>query len=173
MVPLSKPSNGSIIVASLNYGGDALQPSSTHLSVVGVGPNPTQASALSHDSGRLNVKRTRKGAPSLRGTSIQGHTPSTHSQVDILVNTMVKNHHKEVHQYRSLEKRELIVYCLARVAMGICKDEPNMLDSTLHEKLDKHALCDHAKVSTTKGLHWIKAATKGNMQQEGIGNGGF
>ena len=37
----------------------------------------------------------------------------TRAQVDILVNKMVKNHSKEVHQYRSSEKRELIIYYLA------------------------------------------------------------
>ncbi|KAJ8441649.1 hypothetical protein Cgig2_019783 [Carnegiea gigantea] len=62
----------------------------------------------------------------------------TRTQVDILVNTVLKSHPKEVHQYRSLETKELIVFCLAGIATGICKcrAEPNILDSVLCEKLD-------------------------------------
>ncbi|KAJ8445871.1 hypothetical protein Cgig2_000183 [Carnegiea gigantea] len=80
------------------------------------------------------------------------------AQVDILVDTVLRNHPKEVHQYRSLEKKELIVFYLAGVAMGICKckAEPSVLDMVLREKLDEITF----------------VTTKGNVQREGTRNGG-
>ncbi|KAJ8434372.1 hypothetical protein Cgig2_031618 [Carnegiea gigantea] len=72
------------------------------------------------------------------------------AQVDILVDTVLRNHPKEVHQYRSSKKKKLIVFYLAgvvQIAMGICKckAEPSMLDMVLREKLDEIILV------TTKG----------------------
>ncbi|KAJ8423989.1 hypothetical protein Cgig2_009197 [Carnegiea gigantea] len=111
--------------------------------------NPIQPGASKHDTGRSHVQLTRNDGQ-LDSQSL------SRAQVDIVVNTMVKNHLKEVHQYRSLEKRELIIYYLGGVAIGICKRraEPNMLDTALCVKLDKVTL----------------VTTKGKMQQEGIQN---
>lgn len=104
----------------------------------------------------LHKVSNEQGTGKLQEQSVMN--PLSRAQVDILVNTVVKNHPKEVHQYRSSEKRELIIYYLAGVAMGICKHraEPNMLDAALRAKLDKVTL----------------VMTKGKMQQEGIQNGG-
>ncbi|KAJ8432892.1 hypothetical protein Cgig2_014479 [Carnegiea gigantea] len=84
-------------------------------------------------------------------------TSLSRTQVDILVDTVQRNHPKEVYQYRSLEKKELIIFYLAGVAMGICKRkaEPSMLDMVLREKLDEITL----------------VTTKGNVQREGTRNG--
>ncbi|KAJ8445972.1 hypothetical protein Cgig2_001290 [Carnegiea gigantea] len=108
------------------------------------------------------------------GGKDSGHSLS-HAQVDILVDTVLRNHPEEVHQYRSSEKKELIVFYIrtrnsyfflssnflfssSLWAMGICKRkaEPSMFDMVLREKLDEITL----------------AITKGNVQREGTKNGG-
>ncbi|KAJ8435112.1 hypothetical protein Cgig2_001987 [Carnegiea gigantea] len=85
-------------------------------------------------------------------------TSLSRAQVYILVDTVLRNHPKEVHQYRSSEKKELIVFYLAGVAMGICKRkaEPSMLDMVLREKLNEITL----------------VTTKRNVQREETRNGG-
>ncbi|KAJ8446992.1 hypothetical protein Cgig2_033561 [Carnegiea gigantea] len=170
---LSKQSNGNIRTESLNHGDkrlDPIQPSSTLLNDGGVMPNaqPLKHIAFNHDGGRSHVELSTKANPTSGGTLIKGCKPSLYShaenqklsraQVDILVNTVLRNHPKEVHQYRSSEKKELIVFYLAGLAMGICKckAEPSMLDMVLREKLDEITL----------------VTIKGNVQQEGTRNGG-
>ncbi|KAJ8420688.1 hypothetical protein Cgig2_012582 [Carnegiea gigantea] len=169
---LSKQSNGNIRIESLNHGDkrpNPVQPSSTLLNNGGVIPNaqPSKHIAFNHVGGRSCVELSTKANPTSGGTLIKGCKPSLHShaenqklsraQVDILVDTVLRNHPKEVHQYRSLEKKELIVFYLAGMAMGICKRkaEPSMLDMVLREKLDEITLI----------------TTKGNVQQEGTRNG--
>ncbi|KAJ8425842.1 hypothetical protein Cgig2_033937 [Carnegiea gigantea] len=163
--PLPKPLSG--------QQRNPLQPNFVLVNGGEVGPNPIQPGASKHDTGRSHAQLTRNdGQLDSQKRNVMGmnkqakDTPKTSStmlhklsraQVDILVNTVVKNHPKEVHQYRSSEKRELIIYYLAR-AMGICKHraEPNMLDAAVRAKLDKVTL----------------VTTKGKMQKEGIRNGG-
>ncbi|KAJ8434221.1 hypothetical protein Cgig2_029745 [Carnegiea gigantea] len=139
--PLSKQSNGNIRTESLNHGNkqsNPVQPSSKLLNNGGVIPNaqPSKHIAFNHDGGRSHL---------------------SHAQVDILVDTVLRNHPKEVHQYRSSEKKELIIFYLAEVAMGICKRkaEPSMLNMVLREKLDEITL----------------VTTKENVQREGTRNG--
>ncbi|KAJ8432481.1 hypothetical protein Cgig2_012699 [Carnegiea gigantea] len=169
----SKQSNGNIKTESLNHGDkrpNPVQPSSTLLNDGGVIPNaqPSKHIAFNHDSGRSHVELPTKANPTSGGTLIKGCKPSLHShaenqklsctQGDMMVDTILRNHPKEVHQYRSLEKKELIVFYLAEVAMGICKRkaEPSMLDMVLREKLDEITL----------------VTTKRNVQQEETRNGG-
>ncbi|KAJ8425574.1 hypothetical protein Cgig2_013920 [Carnegiea gigantea] len=167
---LSKPSNVNNIFRSLTHGCESHNPSQPRSMLLDGGAvrpsaQPSKHTACNHDGGQSHVELTRKEGPTPRGNSIEGSTPSRHSQVEsqnenpkasnehgtakqqeqnvnILVNTVLKNHPKEVRQYRSLEKKELIIFYLAGVAMGICKcrAEPNMLDSMLCETLDKIAL---------------------------------
>ncbi|KAJ8447935.1 hypothetical protein Cgig2_028811 [Carnegiea gigantea] len=170
---LSKQSNGNIRTKSLNHGNkrpNPVQPSSRLLNNGSVIPNaqPSKHIAFNHDGGRSHVELLTKANPTSGGTLIKGCKPSLHSyvenqklshaQIDILVDTVLRNHPKEVHQYRSSEKKELIVFYLAGVAMGICKRkaEPSMLDMVLREKLDEITL----------------VTTKGNVQREGTRNGG-
>ncbi|KAJ8440949.1 hypothetical protein Cgig2_020491 [Carnegiea gigantea] len=151
---LSNQSNGNIRIKSLNHGDkrpNPVQPSSTLLNNGGVILNaqPSKHIAFNHVGGRSHVELSTKVNPTSGGTLIKGCKPSLHShaenqklsraQVDILVDTVLRNHPKEVHQYRSLEKKELIVFYLAGVAVGICKrkPEPSMLDMVLREKLDE------------------------------------
>ncbi|KAJ8436668.1 hypothetical protein Cgig2_006378 [Carnegiea gigantea] len=146
--PLSKQSNGNIRTKSLNHGNkrpNPIQPSSRLLNNGGVIPNaqPSKHITFNHDGGRSHVELS---------------TKLSRAQVDILVDTVLRNHPREVHQYRSSEKKELIVFYLAGVVMGICKHkaEPSMLDMVLCEKLDEITL----------------VTTKGNVQREGTRNGG-
>ncbi|KAJ8433702.1 hypothetical protein Cgig2_020637 [Carnegiea gigantea] len=169
---LPKQSNNNIRTESLNHGNkrpNPVQPSSRLLNNGGVIPNaqPSKHIAFNHDGGRSHVELSTKAKPTSGGILIKRCKPSLHShaknqklnraQVDILVDTVLRNHPKEVHQYRSSEKKELIVFYLAGVAMGICKcnAEPSTLDMVLREKLDKITL----------------VTTKGNVQREGIRNG--
>ncbi|KAJ8438674.1 hypothetical protein Cgig2_031639 [Carnegiea gigantea] len=168
---LSKQSNGNIRTESLNHGDkrpNLIQPSSTLPNDGIVIPNAQSLKhiAFNHDGGRSHVELSTKANPTSGGTLIKGCKPSLHSrienqklsrgQVDILVDTVLRNHPKEVHQYRSLEKKELIVFYLAGLAMGICKckAEPSMLDMVLRE-LDEITL----------------VTTKENVQREGTRNG--
>ncbi|KAJ8425358.1 hypothetical protein Cgig2_021921 [Carnegiea gigantea] len=172
---LSKQSNGNIRTESLNHGNkrpNPVQPSSTLLNNGGVIPNaqPSKHITFNHDGGRSHEELSIKANPTSGGTLTKGCKPSLHShaenqkvhlsraQVDILVDTVLRNHSKEVHQYRSSEKKELIVFYLAGVAMGICKRkaEPSMLDMVLREKLDEITL----------------VTTKRNVQREETRNGG-
>lgn len=63
----------------------------------------------------LHKVSNEQGTGKLQEQSVMN--PLSRAQVDILVNTVVKNHPKEVHQYRSSEKRELIIYYLAGVRL--------------------------------------------------------
>ncbi|KAJ8429676.1 hypothetical protein Cgig2_015018 [Carnegiea gigantea] len=94
----------------------------------------------------------------LQKVAVEHGTAIRHEKNYILVDTVLRNHPKEMHQYRSSEKKELIVFYLAGVAMGICKRkaELSMLDMVLSEKLDEITL----------------VTTKGNVQREGTRNGG-
>ncbi|KAJ8432258.1 hypothetical protein Cgig2_013911 [Carnegiea gigantea] len=127
---LSKQSNGNIRIESLNHGDkrpNPVQPSSTLLNNGGVIPNaqPSKHIAFNHVGGRSHVELSTKANPTSGGTLIKDCKPSLHShienqklsraQVDILVDIVLRNHPKEVHQYRSLEKKELIVFYLAGV----------------------------------------------------------
>ncbi|KAJ8441799.1 hypothetical protein Cgig2_021489 [Carnegiea gigantea] len=96
------------------------------------------------------------------GTAIR-HGKKFRAQVDILVDTVLRNHPKELHQYRSSEKKELI-------AMGICKRKakPSMLDMVLCEKLDEITLVNLSLLSAV----YNNVTTKGNVQREGTRNGG-
>ncbi|KAJ8438955.1 hypothetical protein Cgig2_018866 [Carnegiea gigantea] len=171
--PLSKQSNGNIKTESLNHGNkrpNPVQPHSTLLNNGGVIPNaqPSKHITFNHDDGRSHEELSIKANPTSGGTLTNGCKPSLHShaenqklsraQVDILVDTVLRNHPKEVHQYRSSEKKELIVFYLSGVAMGICKRkaEPSMLDMVLREKLDEITL----------------VTTKRNVQREETRNGG-
>ncbi|KAJ8436535.1 hypothetical protein Cgig2_026650 [Carnegiea gigantea] len=173
LYPLSKQSNGNIRTESLNHGNkrpNPVQPRSTLLSNGGVIPNaqPSRHITFNHDGGRAHEELSIKANPTSGGTLTKGCKSSLHShaenkklsraQVDILVDTVLRNRPKEVHQYRSSEKKELIVFYLARVAMGICKlkAEPSMLDMVLREKLDEITL----------------VTTKRNVQREETRNGG-
>ncbi|KAJ8436351.1 hypothetical protein Cgig2_009916 [Carnegiea gigantea] len=170
---LSKQSNGNIRTESLNHGdkrSNPVQPSSTLLNDGGLIPNvqPSKQIAFNHDGGRSHVELSTKANPTSGGTLIKGCKPSLHShsenqklsraQVGILVDTVMRNHPKEVHQCRSSEKKELIVFHRTGVAMGICKCkvEPSRLDMVLREKLDEITL----------------VTTKGNVRREGTRNGG-
>ncbi|KAJ8425380.1 hypothetical protein Cgig2_011764 [Carnegiea gigantea] len=173
---LSKQSNGNIRTESLNHGNkrpNPVQPSSRLFNNGGVIPNaqPSKHIAFNHDGGRSHVELSTKANTTSGGTLIKGCKPSLHShaenqklsraQVDILVDTVLRNHPKEVHQqYRSSEKKELIVFYLAGVAMEICKrnTEPSMLDMVLREKLDEITLVSHnqEKCATRRDKKWRK-----------------
>ncbi|KAJ8422690.1 hypothetical protein Cgig2_023940 [Carnegiea gigantea] len=170
---LSKQSNSNIITESLNHGKkrpNPVLPSSTLLNNGGVIPNaqPSKHITFNYDGGRSHEELSIKANPTSGGTLTKGCKPSLHShaenqklshaQVYILVDTVLRNHPEEMHQYRSSEKKELIVFYLAGVAMGICnrEAEPSMLDMVLHEKLDEITL----------------VPTKRNVQREETRNGG-
>ncbi|KAJ8438367.1 hypothetical protein Cgig2_027352 [Carnegiea gigantea] len=135
---LSKQSNGNIRTEYLNHGNkrpNPIQPSSTLLNNDGVIPNaqPSKHITFNHDGGRSHEELSIKANPTSGGTLTKGCKPSLHKHAE---------NQKEVHQYRSSEKKELIVFYLAGVAMGICKRkaEPSMLDMVLREKLDEITL---------------------------------
>ncbi|KAJ8447005.1 hypothetical protein Cgig2_033574 [Carnegiea gigantea] len=126
---------------------------STLLNNGGVIPNaqPSKHIAFNHDGGRSHVELSTKANPTSGGTLIKCCKPSLHShaenqklshaQVDILVDTVLRYHPREVHQYHSLEKKELIVFYLAGV------------------------LWEFANVRLNQ------VTTKGNVQREGTRNG--
>ncbi|KAJ8447695.1 hypothetical protein Cgig2_031749 [Carnegiea gigantea] len=165
---LSKQSNGNTRTESLNHGDkrpNLVQPNFTLLNDGGVISNaqPLKHIAFNHDGGRSYVELSTKANPTSGGTLIKGCKPSLHShvenqklsrgQVDILVDTVLRNHPKEVHQYGSSEKKELI-------AMGICKckAEPSMLDMVLREKLDEITLVKVLEVREERkgGRKWAR-----------------
>ncbi|KAJ8426229.1 hypothetical protein Cgig2_030647 [Carnegiea gigantea] len=186
---LSKQSNGNIITESLNHGDkrpNPIQPNSTVLNDGGVIPNaqPSKHIAFNHDGGHSHVELSTKVNPTSGGTLIKGckpslhshaenqkrsfvgmnkqvkKTPLSHTQVDILVDTVIRNHPTEVHQYRSSEKKELIVFYLVGVAMGICKCKPelSMLDMALREKLAEITLVsdNQGKCAMRRDKKWRK-----------------
>ncbi|KAJ8435663.1 hypothetical protein Cgig2_015668 [Carnegiea gigantea] len=118
---LSKPSNVNNIFRSLTHGCESHNPSQPRSMLLDGGAvrpsaQPSKHTACNHDGGQSHVELTRKEGPTPRGNSIEGSTPSRHSQVES------QNENPK--------------------AMGICKcrAEPNMLDSMLCETLDKIAL---------------------------------
>ncbi|KAJ8424555.1 hypothetical protein Cgig2_003021 [Carnegiea gigantea] len=175
---LSKQSNGNIRTESFNHGNkqpNPVQPSSTLLNN---GANPTSGGTStkrckpSLHSHAENQKRTFVGmdkqvkntpvisshmlqkAAVEHGTAIRHEknclTSLSRAQVDILVDTVLRNHPKEVHQYRSSEKKELIVFYLAGVYITM---------SFIFKMID---VC----------FNFYNVTIKRNVQQEETRNGG-